>query len=833
MANHVFRGGVAFVALMSAMPAVAQEAAPAEEGIQDIIVTAQRRSESVQDVPIAISAFSSDQLEAQGVSNTLQLGQYIPNFVAQNNTGLGGANAYFLRGLGNTESIATFDPPVGTYVDDIYLSRQNANNLSLFDVERVEVLRGPQGTLFGRNTTGGAVSVILRDPGKDFGGYAELGYGRFDKVLARGSVDIPLAESFGVKLSGFYEDDKGYVKNVTTGDRLNDSDAWGVRLGIKGQLSERVSWRGSFAHLENDGENILNFTCNPANPTQCNGRFATSGLREGKTFTPSLFLPVPVTGTKANFGQGVRTQTNLVTSNLELGFGEAATLNLITGYVDLRQQFAIDFFDGRGSPTIAAPNPAVRGLARGGFTILNDAKNDQFSQEIKLTGSLGDGLIDYVGGFFYIKENNFTDFADLFGISPALTLLLADRTLRNSTEAYAGFLQTDFNVTDQIKLTAGIRYTDETKKLDFADNRSSCRDGTIEANCVDNLNLIAPSGVRIPRKLSAKIFTPRFAINYKPTDDLLVFASATRGFKSGGWNARGTAASQLLPFGPEKVWSYEAGFKSDLFDNKVRANLTLYYQDTTDLQTPSALVAATGAITFITRNFADYRNQGAELELSFAPVKGANLFVNAGYQDDKYKIDRNAPARDVFGIQSVAAQQAACIAQRAAGQVPAAPNTAPMGQPVNNAPACGAGIIAPDGSIATPVRTPKFSLAVGGSYKAELGSSGWSATPSVNASYTSKSETGTSNVNIRTGPITGSNGTFPANPFSGDFITGSASESHWLVNASLSIRSPKDRVSLSVECTNCFGEEFVQSSLGNFSYLNRPREWMVRTKYKF
>ena len=156
----------------------------------------------------------------------------------------------------------------------------------------------------------------------------------------------------------------------------------------------------------------------------------------------------------------------------------------------------------------------------------------------------------------------------------------------------------------------------------------------------------------------------------------------------------------------------------------------------------------------------DYRNKGAELELTFAPVKGLNLFVNGGYQDDKYRIDRNAPARDIYGIQSVATQQAACLAQRAAGQIPAAPNTAPAGQPVNNAPACGAGIVAPDGTIATPVRTPKFSLAVGGSYKAVLGSSGFSLTPSVNASYASKSETGTSNVNIRSGSITGTNGTF-------------------------------------------------------------------------
>ena len=196
------------LAAMAATPAYAQNAtaaAGAEEsstGVGEIIVTAQRRAENVQDVPIAITALSSDQLEARGVSNALQVAQFVPNLTAMNNTGLGTANAYYLRGLGSTETIPTFDPPVGTYVDEIYLSRQNANNLSLFDVERVEVLRGPQGTLFGRNTTGGAVSIIMRQPGSDFGGYVEGGIGRWDQKMVRGSVDIPLAPTFAVKLSG-------------------------------------------------------------------------------------------------------------------------------------------------------------------------------------------------------------------------------------------------------------------------------------------------------------------------------------------------------------------------------------------------------------------------------------------------------------------------------------------------------------------------------------------------------------------------------------------------------------------------------------------------------
>jgi iron complex outermembrane recepter protein len=824
----------AFSALIVSTSAFAQ-AAPEEEesGIKDIVVTAQRRSESVQDVPIAISAFSSEQLEAQGITNTFQLGQYIPNLFALNNTGLGSANGYYLRGLGNTESIATFDPPVGTYLDDIYLSRQNANNLSFFDVERVEVLRGPQGTLFGRNTTGGAINVIMRDPGDKFGGYSEIGYGRFDRRLVRASVDLPIADMLKVKISGFLQNDDGYVKNVTTGQRINDDDGGGLRLGIKIDDGGSVKWRGSVAYIESNAENILNFECNPANAADCGGRFVTTGFVSARTRPTSPFAPLAISGRKANFGQGNRTQNTITTSNLEFGLGENAKLNLITGFVNLKQQFALDFFDGRGGPNINVPNPAVRGFSRGGFTITNDGVHKQFTQEIKLGGSLADDKLQYVGGFFYIKERNKTDFADIFSISPTFALLLADRTLRNTAEAYAGYFQADYNFSDQFKLTAGIRYTDETKTFLVNDNRASCNDGTIEANCLDNANLRAGNGVAIPTKQSAKLWTPRVALNYKPNEDMLVFLSATRGFKSGGWNARGAAASQLLPFDPEKVWSYEAGIKSDLFDRRVRANLTLYYQDTSDLQTPSALVAANGAITFITRNFADYVNKGAELELTFQPVDDLNLFFNMGYQDDKYKINRSAPTTDRFGIQSVSAQQATCLAQRAAGQIPAAPNTAAAGQPVNNAPACGAGIIAADGSIATPVRTPKISLAVGGSYKMPLGGSGLSLTPSVNASYAAKSETGTSNVNIFTGSITGSNGTFQSNPFGGDFITGSQSKAHWLVNAGLTLKGADDAWALGLECSNCLGESYIQSSLSNYSYLNRPSEWMIRAKFKY
>ena len=826
---------------LTASPALAQATdVPPEEqqpqseaeagGIGEIVVTAQRREESVQDVPIAITAFTGDQLEKRGISNTLQVAQFVPNLTAQNNTGLGSANAYYLRGLGSTETIPTFDPPVGTYVDDIYLSRQNANNLSLFDVERVEVLRGPQGTLFGRNTTGGAINVIMSQPGQDIAGFAEVGYGRFDKRLTRGSIDLPLADTFAIKLSGYWQDDDGYVKNSTTGQRLNDDDGWGARLGIRGELSPDATWVGSFMHVVADGEYLLNFECDPRAPTNCKGRFATTGLLEDPA-TP-VFRGI-FSGPKQDFDLGNETTTDLVTSKFDIGVGSLGNVSVITGYLYQVQHYLLDFFDGRGSPSIANAFPPVLGLARGGFSLAADQHSDQFTQEIKLNGSLGDGLVDYVTGVYYLKENVRDDFADFFG---TLNLLLADRTLRNSTKALAGYAQADVNL-GQFKVTAGVRYTDETKRLGFRDNRPACQVSPLPANCLDTRNLIVPANgttvptaVPIPTKLETKLWTPRFAINYKPSNDLLVFASATRGFKSGGWNARETSPTRILPFGPEKVWSYEAGLKSDLLDRRLRANLTVFQLDVDDLQVLSGILnPTTGALTFITRNPANYRNRGVEVELTAAPMRGLDLFANVGYSDDNYRLKRDVPAFDEFGIQSIVAQQAACQQALAAGKVPTGPNL-PATQP--SITACASSIVTAQGTISEPVRSPDWTVSIGGSYRAEF-AGGWALTPSVAANWHSKQEVATSNLTIFTGSITGVNGTFPFNPNSGDIVTGSRSPAAWVVNSGLALSSPEDTMRFSVECTNCFSESFTQSSLGNYNYISPPMMWMVKARYNF
>ena len=819
------------VAMMTvaATPALAQAAQSdtiAEDtgAIEDIVVTAQRRRERAQDVPIAITAFSAEALQARGVVNALDLTQFVPNLVGLNNTGLGTANAYYLRGLGNTESVATFDPPVGTYIDDIYISRQNANNLNLFDVERVEVLRGPQGTLFGRNTTGGAISVVMREPGERTGGYLEAGYGAYEQKLIRGGVDLPMGENFGFKLSGYWQEDDGWVRNTVTNERLNNNNGWGIRLGARAKLSETVSWTGSFTHTFADSTNVLNFDCNPANPTQCGGRFSTTGLRRNNDFGDRF------TGFKDDFGNYNKARMSLFTSNFGVALSEKINLNVITGWLDLSQKFALDFADGTSLPSLSSPTPPVRSFTPGGFVIANDGRHRQFTQEVKMSGSLADGLIDLVTGLYYFKENNNTDFADLFNIGSAgpvgFPLVLADRTLRNTTEAWAGYGQIDLHPIESVTLTAGIRYTDEEKTFGVRDNRFSCNDGTIEAGCIDSINLRAPNGVAIPRAQKVQLWTPRFAVSWKASDDILLFASATNGFKSGGWNARGTSASELLPFGPEEAWSYETGFKADLFDKRLRLNVTAFLVDVEGLQTPSAFVRPNGSIAFLTRNFANYQNKGIEAELTARPTDALTLFGSLGYQDDRYKLPRSAPALDEFNFQSVAGQQASCRSQLAAGRVA-------LGAAAEVAAACGVGIVAPDGSIATPVRTPAWTMSMGATYELKIDEK-VSIIPSVNANWRSSSEVGTSAVSFFNQAFTSAGGVrYPANAaYNGDFIRGSFSQSRWIANASLMLKH-SDGWQVLAECRNCFDEEAVESSLANHSYLNPPRTWTIRARYNF
>ena len=864
IARTMLLGGTAAFSIIAAQPAFAQTAdtpvddlanapeAPSTTGLEQIIVTAQRRDQSLLDVPIAISAFTSDELQRRNVNEALDLIQYVPNLAGSNNVGLSSANTYYLRGLGDTESLATKDPSVGTYIDDIYFARQIANNFSFFDVERIEVLRGPQGTLFGRNTTGGAIVTVLARPGDEFGGSAELAYGRFDRVEARATIDAPLSDNIRTKISGFYRDDNGYAQNVTTGETVNDEQGYGGRVAVRA-LFGPVTWDVSGTYMYNAGTNLANFECNPLDPTDCDGRFVTTGLRRDNTGGTQL-PNATISGRKADFDLGNETETYFGASKFAIDFDDHV-LEFITGFIRTEQRYNVDFFDGRrapsfefvsdpdsGLPTVVdvADNitlsPPVLGLSTGGFDILNDASTDQFSQEIKLNGTLFDGALTYVTGLYYFREESTSDFADVFGVSETFTLVLADRVVANRTDALAGYFQADLQLTDRLSVTAGIRYTDEDKKFNFADNRAQCTGTSLAANCIDSRNFQAVDNdqnpatppIAIPLQQNEKIFTPRFVINYEPVDGVNLYASATRGFKSGGQSGRSTQVRLLLPFGPETIWSYEGGIKAELFDRKVRVSLNGFYSDVKNLQGGSAFITdnddGTQSLNFVTRNFADFENKGIELEIQAAPVAGLNLFASLGYQQPEYVLRDGDPDVDTLGILSASAQLAECRAALA-GQA------SPLGNAANAnsraAATCGSGIVTTNGEIASPVRAPDLSLSGGFSYRLPIGNSGFAVIPTVNAVYTSDIEVGSSNTSffIDDAGVANVNG-------GGEFVTGSFSEERVIVNAGLAFDFD-GRFRASIECSNCFDVVRPTSTLSNYTYLTPPGTWLARIGVDF
>lgn len=850
--TRCLRAAVGLALAAAALPAAAAPATPSAT-LEEITVTSQRRAETIQSVPIAVSAYGLADLEQRNVTDALDVLQYVPNVVAHNNTGLASANSYYIRGLGNTESLATVDAPVGTYVDEIYVARQAVNNLSLFDVERVEVMRGPQGTLFGRNTTGGAVNVVMAAPAAELGGYAEVGVGNYGGRSARASIDLPISDQALTKISAYWNEDDGWVRNVTTGEDLNATESYGVRAALRVDFSDTVSWDLSGISARAESSNLLNFECNPAAPTQCSDRYATTGLRVnngGANQLAPLLAGAVVANGKGAQPLGAESKFAMVASNLRFDVG-SMEVAAITGYVRSELDFLIDFADGRALPSILfGTDPAsglptrynvngnvvlerpVGGWTRGGFVIAQLASSDQFTQELKVTGSaLGDRL-DYVAGLYYFNERNFSDFADVFSTTATTSLLLADRIVRNRTEATAGYAQFDYELTDRWSATAGIRYTDEKKEFAFSDNRPQCQATPLPANCLDSRNFAAVDldanpatpPIEIPLDQREKLWTPRFVINYEAGDDMRFYASATRGFKSGSQAARATQVRLLLPVGPEKLWSYELGARTEWLDRRLRVNVTAFLQENEDFQAGTAFVDANGVLNFVTRNLADLDNQGVEIELTARPVDALTLTLGLGYQDMEFKADSSKPDVDEFGFLSATAQQAEC---RAAidGQ------PSPLGFPGNfQARARGycTGIITSTGDLAEPVRAPEWTASLGAAWTFQLPALSATLTPSVFALYTADQEVGTNN-------LSGYRSAAGVDNFAGDgrFILGSFSGSHTVVNANVAFATDDGRWTAALYCDNCTDETYGQSTLSNHTYLNAPRTYGLKVRLGF
>ena len=592
---------------------------PDPGALDEVIVTARRTAENLQRTPIAVTALTGEQLIERGLSDISEIDRFAPNLQLDTTSTSSGANfisVAFIRGVGQTDFLLTVEPGVATYIDGVYVARNVGAVFDVLDLERVEVLRGPQGTLFGKNTIGGAISVTSRKPDLlGVEGDAQATFGTDDRIDVRGVVSVPLIpDKLAIKLAGSTRNQDGYVRFIADPDRapLGDINRDTARAAIRWRPIDTldINIAADFTRIEEQGAPAqgLDFNCPLAPPRPLCG---TYNAVRGNPANPASFVndQYAVSNPDRTY-IGQETNADLeqwgVSGNVELELGEL-TLRSITAFRDMEAQFQRD-----------SDNTPID-LSR----TANDFQHDQFSQELQLLGNAFEDRLSFVLGGYYLDESG-RDLSSVF-----LTFIGANNVARIDNQSYAAFAQGSFKLTDQLSLTGGLRYTSEDKEL-FIDVRGLAGQVIVPAQTA---------------RASYENWTPRIGLEYQATDDLLAYGSYSKGFKSGGFNIRYVnPAPSPLAFAPEKIDSYEVGVKAQVLDDRVRINGALFYADYTDLQ-----VVVRNAIATQIVNAAAAEIYGAELEVEAALSRAIRFNGALGYTHAEYnEVPPIVPPATVF-----------------------------------------------------------------------------------------------------------------------------------------------------------------------------------------
>lgn len=584
--------------------------AEAENGdviiLDEVVVSAERHKRNLMRVPLSITALSDLELDASAIENTFDLQYRVPGFIFKTNSVL---SQPYIRGIGNDLLSVGADPAVATFVDGVYQARSVAGFQHLFDVERVEILKGPQGTLYGRNATGGAVHIISKPPTAAFEAEADALYGNFDKLRLQSVTNVPLIDKrLLVRLSGLVNVRDGYTDDIFLDTGLDDEQNWAFR----GQM---LLFAADNIELLVGGDVARQDDARAAGPQPDPDCCVNLGILFGGTVPDN---PREVTHNRDSEQEvnawGLRAQLTWDLGALSLV--GPVTLTSLTAYRTTNFDLTLDL---DGTEVDAAVN-------------VMDEASRTFTQEVQLASSTG-GTFEWIAGFYLLHEDASQD-ADF-----RLPLLAVSNHPEGEvdTDARAVFGNASYALTKHWRLTAGIRYSVETKHFTFRQTIS------------DPLGLATgtPGAVTLTDKDKETwdAVTPKFGIAYI-ADNLLVYASATRGFKSGGFN---TAQFQD-PFDPEFIWAYELGVKTALFDRRARLAIAGFYYDYDDIQLlviPAGGVAGTFPIVI---NAAQATIKGIDIALSAHPFAGfaadlSMLFLDAKF-DDFVAIDPNNPDAD-------------------------------------------------------------------------------------------------------------------------------------------------------------------------------------------
>ncbi|MDX2224135.1 MAG: TonB-dependent receptor [Rhodospirillaceae bacterium] len=607
--------------ILAACPVHAQDTA---RGLEEIVVTAQRREQSLQSVPIPVSALSREQLQNRQFTEGRELERYVPSLKLSYNITQPTNLSPSLRGSTQQDaSLAVAESPFGIYVDDVYVGRMNGNNMRLADVERVEVLRGPQGTLYGRNTLAGAIKFISRQPGDETWLNAAAGYGNYDQYEASASAGGPLGDAVAGSLAIQYNGRNGFGTNLATGRNVGEEENWAGRAKLRYMGSDNFDATVSISYADSRNESAINVNGTISIPAD--RRFGSRDIRPTRGGYYDIFHPdrdysgggrSPIT----NQPRG-DTEQLIGSVSLSYDFG-GAVLKSVTGHVDTEDFFSSDF----------SGNGAILGAI--------DTNSSQWTEELQLQGAAFDDKLDYILGAFYLDEQSTQNVGWFFSfVGPT-----SNSFIDVSTESYSVFGQAEYAITSQFRLTGGLRWTRDEKDWQF-----------------DFRLLFAPVPPdRVVDELRFEAWTPKFGLDYQVdtsgiVDSLLLYTTAARGFKSGGFNGINIfdASVARSNYGPETNWTYELGVKSEFFGNRLRFNTNYFYNRIDDL-TLNALVTVNGNPTFPVQNAGKATIQGLELEASAILVEDLNAFVTATFLDGAFRdldpTSAPATARTTLGV---------------------------------------------------------------------------------------------------------------------------------------------------------------------------------------
>jgi len=576
--------------------------------LEEIVVTAQKRNELLSDVPLAISALSGDALSDRAITDVASLATAVPSLTFGS---YGGQARIAIRGIGFDTINPSGEGRVAYHLNGVYLSRPAATTGTFFDVERVEVLRGPQGTLYGRNATGGSINVIPRGPTPEFEGYLNASYGNYDAISTDGAIGGPITPSIGLRVAYSIEDHDGYGKNIITGNDIDDAKRRAVRGILAFALGDNAKLDLSADYSTEDDHNYGNHYLGRANSVIAPFGFAFGGI------VPSDERDI------ANDFDPKNDRTFWgVSARLEVGLGDL-TLTSITAYRDNDYSLLTDL-DATSAP-----------LSRWTF----EENGDHFSQEFQLAGNTG--RLEYLVGAFYFDET--VDGSVLIPFERAVLGLPAlfvqgygvEGTVK--TKAAAGFGQASYAITDTLKGTLGLRYSWERREIEDGFQFDVARP-------YSPTNPLSPVATRNDRK-SEDSLTPKFGIEYTPRDSLLLYASVSKGFKSGGYNLGDiidpATGLQNKGFKPETLWSYDAGFRGTFADRQLQLSANAFYYDYKNLQ-----VSKVVNTTVVIENAAASTIYGVETQAIVRPLRGLQLEVTPTWLHGRYKDFESANPAD-------------------------------------------------------------------------------------------------------------------------------------------------------------------------------------------